>query len=480
MSFLNGFLRFRPGLSDSRGSFVVGAVIFLFFFMVVGTFGIDLSRYYMHQQRAQDIADRAVLAGGQALNQPTSEPDLAVVYQIVRNYIIENYGQQHADFYQVNSPTDVDNIRVVHYTTSDPDHYGQEYYRVGALVYGAFSPYFWPSRFFGEVGSRLFVRHAVAEVHPRPIRQFVGMNIDCSVYAAGNMNLSGNNFKAGGAAFCAGGNINAGGSNNGVIGDVYLHSSGSFSPPGGGHGTVNSYDEQRLVPRFTETNPAAYDVNLADFDEWAVTGQCPGNARAVRTQDSEAPDVQWEDGSPVCVVKTADGYSISNNNGGQISLVGGDPVTIYSDDSVTFSGNGNGLKGGLYARGSILVEGNNYLFEGDRDKLGGLALWGAEDLEAEAEAEVEFERNSIKVVGISGAGGDYIFGSMGGGTGPILEGLLVTGGNFIMPSNSDNARITFDTEIFDPSFIDFGNWQQSAQVEQTRPLYSEVKVRLIS
>ncbi|GEM_PF-4310931 len=463
-------------LVTERGSFIVAGAFFLFFFIFAATLGVDLSRYYMLRQEVQSVADNAARAGGQALNQYRDEPDEALVYDAVLDYIASSQGEGRLGFYERHAPDDVDGI-FLEYFTSETNGVVEEYYRVGVVTYGVFNPHFWPSALFGGSDVVVFTHAAVAEIHPQKIYRTLHTIADCGVFAGGAMDLSGNNFDASGANFCGAGDIDGSRSQSGVMGNVHLPSGANFSPPGGGAGTVTSDDLERSAPQFPAGDPTDYTVDLNNFDDWAETPDCP-QGKALRPTDGSDTDVTWEDGSPVCVQKDQHGYSITDNDGGQIQRADGSSVTIYSDADFVFEGNGNGLLGGLYAEGGIRVEGNNYEFEGDPDKFGGLALWGEGDVEAEA--DVDFERNNIEIKGLAGSSGDFNFGSMGGGTGPILRGLLVAGGDFNLPSNSDAAEITLDEEYVDTDFLDAGDWEKMIQEELERPLYSDVTVRIVS
>ncbi len=734
--------KFSCFLCSERGSFFVAAALFMFVFLGVSTFAVDISRYYKKKQKLQDIADGAALAGGQALNQFKDNPEEQPAYTAVLNYINSTQGDDYVDLYEVHSPTNIDGVWVerfggspdtscAEFTISDdesivtgepvdvnsqvlgsavtdqyggrdypvtakvnvsdsegndttiepwggydqpnqanlnneeekpsidlsnypegteitadgrlyyPDggpysgysiygeksssspevmtlqdgdtppeieggfdqasvaeyvedlvdpatgkislqknqaimcfelthdaddpsadfqdlillltmtpnsgsgtggggsgasysystttskcsvEYGTNFYRVGVQVYGKFEPYFWPKNIFGRETSAVSTQ-AVAEVHPRRVYQSQSDPLDCGIYSGGQMTLSGNNFDADGVDFCSNSNIDAGGSNNGTMGDIFLLESAMFSPPGGSSGTVENFSPARSMPQFQATNPGAYDVDLSNYDSWSDLGECGGSVdcgpndgsswsrdcdnngdcpsscecdqgpgydacvpksgggaggsgKALRTSGNGSADVVWESGgSAVCVEKSGGGYTLGKNQGGKIQEADGSPVTIYADGDVTFTesgkapGTNNGLNGGLYTTGDFTVAGNNYEFVGDKSSLGGLAVW--------AEGDVDFQKNNVTVEGITGAGGNYSFSSNGGGKPVRISGVLVSGGEFEFNPNSNNTKIEFAPSKFDSNYLDVGGWSTTVQRSQGRPLYSQVKVRLI-
>lgn len=353
-------------------------------------------------------------------------------------------------------------------------------YRIGVIVQGKIQYHLWPDWFKETDSHRRIVRTAIAEVVPQPVhRNFP--DPDCGVYTGGTTWVTGKNLNASSTNFCSNSGIEADQSNGGKMGDLYVpEGAGEINPPHGEHGETRRLPEEQPIPTFTNNNPSDFSVDLNNFDSWSDLGSCStggkgkgggggGESKALRTQDGD--DVTWgSGGSRVCVSKDGSGNYVVNDGGDLIQEYGGDPVSIYADGAVTFSGNNNGIKGGLYAEGDVVVPGNNYDFFGDPSVQGGLSLWSEED--------VLIEKNSVTIEGITGSGGDYTFEGSGGGNGPVVEGVLANQGDFEMDSNSNNARISHDTSKYDPSSLS-GDWSGSPQEELEKPLYSNVKVRLI-
>lgn len=347
-------------------------------------------------------------------------------------------------------------------------------YRIGVVAYDQVDPYFWPAWLVGADDRRGFARTAVAQVIPQGVhRNFPDPN--CGVFAGGLLSVTGNNLNAGDANFCGNSDIEAGGSSDGTMGDLFVPQGAdrSVTPPGGGVGRTVRLPNPRPIPNFTDNDPSSFDVDLNGFGTWSDLGECGGGSKALRTDGSSGADVSWgSDGSAVCVSQDNDGnYTLDNNNGGLVQNSDGTPVTIYADNGMTFSGNGNGIVGGVYAEGDVEVTGNNYEFLGDSSEKGGLALW--------SEGTVDIDKNSTRIEGITGARGDYNFYNQGGGDGPIIEGVISTQGEFNMGSNSNNARIVHDRTLYDQAVLS-GDWSDDPQQRVNQPLYSNVDVRLIN
>lgn len=358
--------------------------------------------------------------------------------------------------------------------------YPQGTHRVGVLTFEEFEPFFLPKDVFGEQKEGL-VSKSVAEVRPENILQTRTVTPECGMVANRQVGITGNNVNGSGMNICSNDDIIAFNSANGSLGDLFVQGQSRIQPPGGSVGRTITLRNPFSVPTFNNTDPAVYDVDLSDISLWTDQGLCSGGGggntgttRALRTQTASQDVLQWSDGGNVCVTynSTLDRYTISNNNGGQIQHPDGSPVSIYADADVTFGGNGTGINGGLYATGDITVNDNNHNFLGDPSKLGGLSLW--------AQGDVTFNQNNIQVDGLTGAGGDYTFGSSGGGTGPSLNGKLITGGRFSLQSNSNNATLNHDPTQYNENALDNLNGQRFQQRPSDRPRFSNIRVRLIN
>ncbi len=382
--------------------------------------------------------------------------------------------------------------------------FADEVYRVGVIVYGSFEPYFMPRTIFGGTA---FARTAVAELRSSALGVVEKQPIDCGLFAGGDITLTGNNFNhhidGSPASLCANGNIDAGGSNNGIIGDIYT--AGNAVPPGGQHGDIHTNQPPYPMPDFvfTDSNNPDYDVllndtNIATWDDCGAgaylfdSGKSnimmawqsflrPSPAYAVPPGGGPpgggtSKELTTTDGQHVgvCVEKTASGqYSFaSGTDMSSSSLQTGNSIGIYVDGSVSFSQNSK-VHGGVYATEDISVTGNNNEFIGDKDKLGGLSLW--------AEGNVSVAMNNVEIVGITGASGSYQFTGppWGGGGMSGFRGILITGGSFFSGDNSAHTRFQFDPTVFDYEALNMSGWVEGIQAEMNRPKLAHTRIRLI-
>lgn len=352
-------------------------------------------------------------------------------------------------------------------------------YRVGVLTFENFTPYFLPEAIFGNQNNAI-IKKAVAEVQPQNIVETKTLEMNCGVFANDDVAITGNNVNGKNANICSNSDILAANSANGELGDLYVHENSIIQPPGGEYGATEKFPTPMQNPTFNQTDPNNYDVNLSDFSLWTDQGFCnnaggpSSTTKAMRTETAGTDFVRWENGDRVCVTynSSLNRYTISNNNGGKMQAPDGSSITIYADGAVTINGNGTGLKGGLYAEGDINVNNNNHELVGDPSNLGGLAFW--------SEGSVNFAQNNVTIEGITGSEGNYTFSSSGGGTGPSLRGILISHGKFTLTSNSQNATLVHDTDKYDDSSLDNINQQQFSQSTADRPLYSNIRVKLIN
>ncbi|MFB6347670.1 MAG: hypothetical protein ABEK50_18290, partial [bacterium] len=348
------------------------------------------------------------------------------------------------------------------------------FYRVGVQVFESYKPYFMPQDVFGRE-NRAVSDYAVAEV--KPSYQYKTSQsiqpVQCGVFADQSFVIRGNNLNSSSTNYCTNGDVYAGLSVNGTMGDILARSGKVLNKPGGSSGNTIRFSERKPVPRFKQSSPTYYDVNLGNFSSWSDLNACRGLARAMRTKGSSQADVRWENGGAVCVTYTNGQFTITGNNKGKIQLSNGDAVSIYSDEKVSFGSNGIGLKGGLYWEGDIEILMNNHEFIGDVDVLGGLALW--------SERDITFSKNNLTVRGILGSRGDITQLSKGGGT-PVFEGLITSGGTFKWLANSNNSKITHVTSNYDRELLtNLEKWGPSKNVQNKvkTPDFSQVQTYLI-
>lgn len=147
-----------------RGSVVIASVIFMFLFLMVAGFGVDLARYFVLQQRTQTIADEAVLSSAQQLNQVRTleELDRARILRGALRYIQQKdgYSDDVYDYTVEMTGGDIQSARF----SPDATH-PDTYYRIGINVKHAFEPYFLPRGIFGDHYSAIQAQ-AVAEAVP--------------------------------------------------------------------------------------------------------------------------------------------------------------------------------------------------------------------------------------------------------------------------------------------------------------------------
>lgn len=475
---------------NERGSLVVATALFMFLFLGLAAFGIDASRHFSKSKKLQSVADKAALVGGQVFNRYSkTAPDTKVIRQTVLDHVEKHLGDDYIEQYPKkdkgvfissigsSSKETCKNNNTTVPNSKNNDCYPKGTYRIGVLVSDTINYYFWPSWFTDKNGYNRINKKAVAQVIPKTLYH----NPDkprCGLYTGGVLSITGNNLNAQNVNFCGSGGIDADQSRNGQVGDLYAPEGAPVSLPGGSSGTIRRVPGPQPAPSFKKTNPDNYMANLNNFDSWTDYGVCSGKkgkggggtTKALRT--SSGSDAVWsKSGAYVCITKDKKGgYTIDNNSGGQIQQEGGSSISIYADNSVTFSGNNNGIDGGLYSDGDIEIAGNDYHFNGDPDVKGGLALW--------ADGNVDFDKNNIRIDGITGAGGQYNFGSKGGGNGPVLNGVLSTGGSFVMNSNSNNASIQYDPSKYDPSVLT-DTWASPPHERVNQPLYANIDVALI-
>lgn len=193
-------------LNEQDGSFLVAGALFMFMFMTISAFGIDLSHYMLIQQRTQNAADGAALAGGVALNQYTDTPDTSKAYDAVLRHIHSAQGEKFRDMYDRRDPRIVDHIMIAPVNTN-----GDTVYRVGVIAFDKFTPIFLPRSVFGK-RNELVMQTTVAEVTPTPRSQLVQIPINCAIIAGhnpgnGDVEIDGNNFGVDGGGLCSNANI---------------------------------------------------------------------------------------------------------------------------------------------------------------------------------------------------------------------------------------------------------------------------------
>lgn len=424
-----------------------------------------------------------------------------------------------------------------HGTTSDT------FYLTGVAMLDHFSPLFMPDAVFGvnEGGMAAVSVAAVEPSTVKKVVQTPGNTVplNCGLIADGTIEIHGNNFntpysnKVSQSGFCANADIDVSGSNNGNIGNVYTH--GNFHPGGGTYGTIHEREPERTIPEFKYDKPSHpdYDVVLNDstFESWpnqtaflhpekfdevtpyfnrelalAYTGftkltsvatnefyttVTPSRAIAKNnkgsndgeTSCSECPitkEMLDKQGNPtgVNVTKVDDGKYVFSQ-GSTIEYSNSDPIGLYADADVTFSGNNHTVKGGLYATGDITVEKNNNVFKGVKSKLGGLAMW--------SEGNISVPMNNITLEGIVGAGNDFSFTGppYGGGNDSGFEGMLVVGGNFQSNENSSNTDFLLDKSKFNYDAMNMNGFTKTLpgskkQVGVRQPLFANVQVNLVN
>ncbi|MGM0380966.1 MAG: Tad domain-containing protein [bacterium] len=457
-------------IKNERGSFLVLGIFFVVIFMMVGGLAVDVSRYLVLNQKLQQVADGGALAGARALNQYTDEdPDRSRAYSAVLSYLEEHFDEDYLDLYEMHSSENVDGIEVKEISGGDDDI---DQYRVGVVVYGSFQPYFFPDRY---LDTQLFGTYqvAVAETYFDPRRRVEMDPMDCGMVVNGEMELEGNNFNQNidgqPANLCANGDINAGNSANGVLGDIYT-AGNEFTPPGGGYGDVRTGEPEREPPEFIYDEPdhPGYDVVINDtnFSSWD-TCKKEDSARELTTRDG--------DQLGVCVIRD-DGQEYEFEDSLDFSeedLDNGDSIGIYVEGSLNLSQN-NTVHGGIYATVDINVEGNNNEFIGNSEKLGGLSLW--------AENDVEVKMNNVKIEGITGAGDDYEFTGppWGGGNVSGFRGVLISGDGFYSGDNSVNTRFQYDPELVDYEALDMKDWEEAVHKKIEQPAYTQISARLVN
>ena len=455
---------------DEQGSFLVMGVFFAVIFLLVGGLAVDVSRYLVLNQKLQQVADGAALAGGRALNQYAEEPALQPAYTAISSYLSDHFGEEYLDIYGGGSLENSEGIKIKRLGGAEGD---VDRYRVGVVVYGVFQPYFFPSRFFDEnlVGT---YRLAVAETYYDPRRRVDEEPMNCGMVVDGELTLGGNNFNQNidghPANLCANADINAGGSANGILGDIYT--AGDFVPPGGEHGRVRTGEPPRENPEFVYNSPehSGYDVELSDttFETWDNCGD-PEETETRKLTTKEGEEVG------VCVNRSAEGAFDFDQS---TELVGekmqtGDSIGIYVEGSITFVRN-HKVHGGIYATEDITVESNNNEFVGNPDKLGGLSLW--------AEGDVDIHMNNVKIEGLTGAEGSYEFTGppYGGGNISGFRGVLISGDSFESQDNSENTRFQYDPDLVDYEALDMKDWEEAVHNLVEQPPYTQISARLIN
>ncbi len=488
-------------VSDEHGSFLVLGVFFTIIFLMVGGLAVDVSRYLVLKQKLQQAANGAALAGGRALNQYADEPELEPAYLAVLDYLADHFGEEYLDLYGEPGSGDYEGIEIKKIEKSNEE---TDDYRVGVVVYGVFQPYFFPDRFLSERLTGTY-RLAVAETYYDPRRRVEYEPMNCGMVVDGELTLSGNNFNQNiegqPANLCANADINAGGSANGVLGDIYT--AGDFVPPGGGHGLVRTGEPVRENPEFLYNYPehSDYDVELSDttFETWDPCGGAasrpakdffdplysifrPSDALAQPPHagppgGGETKELTTKDGEyvGVCVNRSEKG-KFNFEQGTELvegEMQTGDSIGIYVEGSLNFVRNSK-VHGGIYATGDITVESNNNDFIGNPDKLGGLSLW--------ADGDVKIHMNNVKIEGLTGAGGNYEFTGppFGGGNISGFRGVLISGDSFESSDNSANTRFQYDPELVDYNALDMKDWEEAVHIEVKQPPYTQISVRLIS
>lgn len=453
---------------DEKGSFLVLGIFFVVIFVMIGGLAVDISRYLVIKQKARRVSDGAALAGAEALNQYTDDkPDTSLAFQAVLDYLEDHYGTDYLDLYEKHSPTDVDGIEVREIDDPSSD---KSQYRVGVVVYGGYAPYFMPRQFLSE-NILTFYEVAVAETYYDPRTRVEYKPIDCGLVADGKIELSGNNFNqdvsGDPATICSNGDIDASKSSGGILGDIYT--AGNFGPPGGDYGKVNTSEPVRESPEFQYDYPehSGYDVVINDtnYNNWDVCSS-DTTARSLTTKDGDKLDA--------CVSQTGTDTYVFNSpvDLSKSNLSIGDSVGIYSQGSLTFTANTNRVDGGIYSTGDITVEKNDNKFIGNKDKLGGLTLWAAGDLDV--------HMNTVQIDGLVGADGSFEFtGPPGGGEVSGFKGMMVTNDVFYSADNSQNTRFLYDPSLFDYDALDMKDWEEAVHQEVQEPHYSQVSTNLI-
>jgi len=349
--------------------------------------------------------------------------------------------------------------------------FGMAPYRVGVQVYSSFSPYFFPKTVFGYQNEGLTQR-AVAEIQPTILTRAESIQPNCGVFADKNMNISGNNLDASNTDFCGNADILAGFSQNGTMKNAYYH--GVFTEPGGAFEQARKLNKQHPIPDFVHTDPSDYEVvvNQSNYNNWPSCGGGPNPGKQLQNQSGQ--NLVWSNGGNACIEHDGDStFTISGNNNGFLQNSDGSPASLFVSESLIFGGNGLDVNGGIYSKGDIFIDGNNHDFSGDPSNLGGLALW--------SEGSIDISLNNIEIDGILGSEGDLSMGSMGGGNGPDLEGVVVSGGSFTFPSNSNSARIEHDTSKYNPDKLLNDNWTQDPQEQRvSAPNFAHANIRLLN
>lgn len=471
----------RDGARE-RGSVLIASLLFLVLFLFIAGFAVDLARYYMLQERTQKIADAAALAGAQALNQYRNQPDRSKAYEAVLNYIESRQGHGHAALYRTGTGDTIRHVLVDQFR----DGGGDTYYKVGVLVFEEFDPFFLPRQVYGD-DPRLITTEAVARLDSRSVQKLRSSPMDCGLIVsenppAGEVGIKGNNFNLEDGALCADGNIAFEKGKDDDFPIQQWENATCTTRKGGSCPGRTTYSDDKAFPRFVYTDPDEYSVDFSQSSTWG-SGSCGGGASAMETT-TDTPVTWGAGGVPVCVTTTSgggrgggkgkgsfSGYDFTNEQKAQIQTTNGNPVTLYADDSVRFTGNGGGINGGLYSTQDIVLEKNSGQFLGDAGMLGGLSLY--------AERDLIIRKNNTHLEGIVGAGRDVRFTSNGGGHHRIA-GIVLARRKFIDHANSNAADdITHDPDLYSNQALDLSDWARVELADQNRPDFSETNAYLV-
>lgn len=491
----------RPG--SEKGSFIVAAIFFMFVFMMIAAFAVDVSSYFNKRSKLQNMANTTALAGGQAFRQYTDHPEETLAIKSIVKHIKQRQGTEKLEQYyhketlqnyvESSENSTRDNIEIRHMETNcgipgagtyvnwvtatdtEPipeDCWGSntnDFYLVGVVLYDHFEPLFLPSASFGEQLTGMSAS-AVAVVEPQDNRK-KNNAIDCGLIVgksdtATGIDINGNNWDMTGGDMCTNAPINFAKGKDRPF-PIYQYKNSECHNEGSSCSDLTTFGEVKGHPDFSQTDATTYDVNLGNSDSWDQ-GSC--SSGEVEMENSSGNVVEWTDGTPVCVDDSSGTYTFNEQNKEQMQNPDGSPVSIYADDEVAFnSTDGSGIRGGLYAEGDITIKGNDHNFIGDPDTKGGLSLY--------TEGTLKVKKNSNTFEGIVGAEEDMIFTSSGGGQGSI-SGQVIVGDEFQDNSNSNAAvDITYNEEKFDQGVLTGGDWQ-FIQDTIEEPLYSNVEVSL--
>jgi len=153
----------RP-FSSETGSFMVAGAFFLIVFLLVSAVSVDLARYFMERNNAQEIAENAALAGAQALNQVRSLENInkSNILDMALKQLSNRKGYDQ-NVYEYVSTMDKGDIQ---FSTFPPDaNHSDTYFRVGVQALNSFEPYFLPRSVFGDQ-FHIVKAKAVAEAVP--------------------------------------------------------------------------------------------------------------------------------------------------------------------------------------------------------------------------------------------------------------------------------------------------------------------------